>query len=303
MVVAWHDARNDSPTGRWRSSPPARPTAASPSRPTSRLSQPSAEFNNSGTISTSDENTTDNPNFNPNQYGEYIGLDVKNQQGLRGAGPTRGTSSPASRPTRQKENVAVDTRTLVKLGILKTLKSIAIDDGYVLEQSELASAGGSNNSTLATTSAIRAGDSSTDQEYRGILSFITLDIPEAVTIVSVRLRLKRGAVIGTSPYSTHGNLTVDVNTAGFSGNLALENSDWEATATATNVCTLPEPLANGDWTECFFNAAGILAIHKNGRTQVRVHFTTGDNDDAGADYMGFYSGNSANDADKPEAPS
>jgi hypothetical protein len=93
---------------------------------------------------------------------------------------------------------------------------------------------------------------------------------------------------------------VDANTAGFNGDLALENADWEAAATALGVCTLPEPVANGDWTECFFNAAGIAAIHTNGRTQVRIHFTTGDNDDLAADYMGFYSGNSASDTDKPE---
>lgn len=302
VVVAWQDARND-PANRevevYTATSKDCGLSFGPNvQLTSGLGGGAAEFNNNAT-SFSDENTIDNVNYNPNQYGEYIGLDVKGSKAYVGWADTR-QFFPGFVADVQKENVAVDTQTLIKLGIVKTWKSLAIDDGYVLEQSELASAGGLAVSTLATNTAIRAGDSSTDQEYRGILSFITLDIPEAVTIVSVRLRLKRGLVFGTSPFGTHGNLTVDVNTAGFSGDLALETTDWEASATATNVCTLPEPLANGDWTECLFNAAGIQAIHKNGRTQVRVHFTTGDNDDAGADYMGFFGGNSANDGDKPE---
>jgi len=256
------------------------------------------EFNNN-TIGYSDENTIDNVDFNPNQYGEYIGLDVQGSKAYVAWTDTR-HFFPAFTTESQKENIAADTLNLLKPVVVKTVKSINVDDGYVLEQTETSSTGGSTNSTLATTAAIRAGDSASDLEYRGILSFSTLDIPEAATIQSVRLRIKRGQVVGLSPFATHGTLTVDANTAGFNGDLALENADWEAAATALGVCTLPEPVANGDWTECFFNAAGIAAIHTNGRTQVRIHFTTGDNDDLAADYMGFYSGNSASDTDRPE---
>lgn len=302
VVVAWQDARNDPANEEVEiytaTSKDCGVTYGSNLQLTSGLGGGAAEFNNNAT-SFSNENSTANVNGNPNQYGEYIGLDVKGSKAYVAWTDTR-HFFPGFAADVQKENIAVDTRTLIKLGILKTLKSLAIDDGYVLEQSELSNTGSAFNSTLATTSAIRAGDSATDQEYRGILSFTTLDIPDAATIVSVRLRLKRGTLIGTSPFGTHGNLTVDVNTAGFNGNLALEAADWQAVATATNVCTLPEPLANGDWTECSFNAAGLLAIHKGGRTQVRIHFTTGDNDDGGSDYMGFYSGDAAVSTDRPE---
>ncbi len=302
VVVAWQDTRDD-PANRdvevyTATSKDCGLTFGSNLKLTSGLGGGAAEFNNNAT-SYSNENTTDNAGSNPNQYGEYIGLDVQGSKAYVAWADTR-HFFPGFATESQKENIAVDTRVLMKLGYVKTFKSIGVDDGYVLEQSELSSTGGTFSSTVTSTLAIRAGDSLSDQEYRGILSFITLDIPDAVTIVSARLRLKRGILVGTSPYSTHGSLHVDVNTAGFSGNLALEAADWQASATATNVCTLPEPTANGDWTECLFNAAGLAAIHRGGRTQVRIHFTTGDNDDAGNDHMGFHGGDATNDADRPE---
>ena len=303
VVVAWQDTRDD-PANRdveiyTATSKDCGLTFGTNVKLTSGLGGAgAAEFNNNAT-SYSNENTTDNANNNPNQYGEYIGLDVKGSKAYVAWTDTR-HFFPAFTTESQKENIAVDTRALLKLGIVKTYHSVAADDGHVLEQSELSSTGGSVVSTLGTTSAIRAGDSSLDQEYRGFLSFPTLDLPDAVTIVSARVRLRRGTVLGTSPYGTHGSLTVDVNTAGFSGNLALEAADWQASATATNVCTLPEPVNNFDWTECFFNAAGLAAINRNGRTQVRIHFTTGDNDDGGSDYMGFWAGDSPDPDDWPE---
>ena len=301
VVVAWQDTRDD-PAIRdveiyTATSKDCGLTFSVNSKLTSGLGSGAAEFNNNAT-SYSNENTIDNANNNPNQYGEYIGLDVKGSKAYVAWTDTR-HFFPGFTTESQKENIAVDTRLLMKLGYVKTFESVDLDDGYVLEQTELSSTGGTLSSSLATTSAIRVGDTSLDQEYRGFLSFPTLDIPDAVTILSARLRLKRGLVFGSSPFGTHGSLTVDVNTAGFSGNFALEAADWQASATATNVCTLPEPAAAGDWTECIFNAAGLNAIHKGGRTQVRIHFTTGDNDDGGTDYMGFYSGEAA-DADRPE---
>nr|HRC84600.1 DNRLRE domain-containing protein [Thermoanaerobaculia bacterium] len=75
VVVAWHDTRNDS-TNKKVDYYAARSTNCGVSFEANvKASQPSAEFNNSG-ISYSDENTTDNPNRNPNQYGEYMGLAV-----------------------------------------------------------------------------------------------------------------------------------------------------------------------------------------------------------------------------------
>jgi hypothetical protein len=206
---------------------------------------------------------------------------------------------PGSASESEKENIAFDSAPLLKVGRVVTFYSQSGDDGYVLESTETSSVGGSNNSTLSTTAAIRAGDTSTDQEYRGILSFGTLSLPDAVTVAVARLRIKRGTVIGTSPFTTHGSLVVDVQTAGLNGNTALENGDWQASATATSVCTMSVAAADGDWSECAFDASGLAAINRGGKTQFRIHFTTGDNDDGGSDYVGFYSGE-ATSTDRPQ---
>src|SRR6185295_12172353 len=242
-----------------------------------QLTGASAELNNSATV-TSDENSTDNGNYNPNQYGEYIGLDVVDSRAFVAWTDTR-HFYPGSASESEKENIAFDSYPLLKLGHSVTFYSQSGDDGYVLESSETSSVGGSNVSTSATTTAIRAGDTAADEEYRGILSFGTLSVPDAVTVAVARLRIKRGSVSGTSPFTTHGNLVVDVQTAGLNGNTALENADWQASATATSVCTMSVAAANGDWSECSFDASGIAAVHRGGKTQVRIHFTTGDNDD------------------------
>jgi len=76
-VVAWHDARND-PNNAAVDIFAARSTNCGASFESNiQVTAPSAEFNNS-TISWSNQNSIDNPSYNPNQYGEYLGLDVLN---------------------------------------------------------------------------------------------------------------------------------------------------------------------------------------------------------------------------------
>jgi len=103
VVVAWHDARNDA-NNRKVELFTARSTNCGVSFEANvKASQPSAEFNNSG-ISYTDENSTDNPNRNPNQYGEYMGLDVKNGKAYMAWVDTR-HFYPGSSTNAQKENL------------------------------------------------------------------------------------------------------------------------------------------------------------------------------------------------------
>ncbi|MEM8963790.1 MAG: sialidase family protein [Acidobacteriota bacterium] len=74
-VVAWHDARND-PNNRSIDYFISRSLDCGQSFEANiQLSQPSAEFSNSD-VSSSNTTFVDNPDANPNQYGEYLGLDV-----------------------------------------------------------------------------------------------------------------------------------------------------------------------------------------------------------------------------------
>lgn len=182
-----------------------------------------------------------------------------------------------------------------------TFTSVATQDGYLLESGENTNAGGSSNSTAATTSALRLGDNQQDRQYKSIVSFDTSSIPDGATILSATVRLRRGSLTGTSPFTTHGTCQVDIqNGTGFGGSTALANADWQAAATSTGVATLSNALANNDWSEGILNASGLSAINKTGTTQLRAYFSLDDNDDTNNDYMGYYSGNDANAANRPQ---
>jgi subtilisin-like proprotein convertase family protein len=103
VVVAWHDARNDANNRKVEIFTSRSTNCGTSFEANTKASQPSAEFNNSG-ISYTDENSTDNPNRNPNQYGEYMGLDVKNGKAYVAWVDTR-HFYPGSSTNAQKENV------------------------------------------------------------------------------------------------------------------------------------------------------------------------------------------------------
>lgn len=349
VVVAWHDARNDA-NNRKVEIFAARSTNCGVSFEANvKASQPSSEFNNSG-ISYTDENTTDNPNGNPNQFGEYMGLDVVGGKAHLAWTDTR-HFYPGSSTNAQKENVGFTVidfgavggpvcgnsliespevcdgtnlggQTCVTQGFTggtlscnascsafvttacttgattTTFTSDAATDGYVRESNETSGTGNTSNSTSATATALRAGDDASDRQYRGIASFNTASIPDGATIQSVELRLRRGTVSGTNPFGTHGSLRADMSSA-FGGSTALASADFQNAASATAVCTLSAANANGDWSTCTLNAAGLAALNKTGFTQFRVAFSSDDNDDNGADYIGFYSGNNATAGNRP----
>jgi hypothetical protein len=102
IYVAWHDARND-PNNRAIDYYVAQSTDCGQTWANVQASQPSAEFNNP-TISYSNESTVDNSNFNPNQYGEYMGLDVHNGTAYLAWSDTR-HFFPGSTSESQQENV------------------------------------------------------------------------------------------------------------------------------------------------------------------------------------------------------
>jgi Zn-dependent M28 family amino/carboxypeptidase len=184
--------------------------------------------------------------------------------------------------------------------ITTTFFSVAAEDGRIWESGETTNVGSTGNSTDNATGSLRVGDFSDDTQYRSIISFDTSALPDGATIVSATLRLKRGTVSGTSPFTTHGTCTVDVAGAtGFGGAVAFAGGDFQAAASASGVASMSNAATNGTFSSGALNAAGRLAINKTGKTQFRVYFTLDDNDDLGTDYMGFYSGEAAS-GNRPE---
>ena len=181
-----------------------------------------------------------------------------------------------------------------------TFYSIASQDGRIWESGENTNVGGGGNSTDNNTTAIRVGDTNADEQYKNIVSFNTSTIPDGATITAATLRLVRGTISGSNPFSTHGPCVADIRTGGFGGSTAFAYSDWEAAATATNVVTLSSPGSNGSASSGALSSTGRGAISKTATTQLRVYCTLGDNDDLGFDYIGFYPGETSTAANRPQ---
>lgn len=171
---------------------------------------------------------------------------------------------------------------------IATLRSSQGYDGWTLESAENTNAGGTMNSSAAT---FMVGDNAQDKQYRSVLSFDTSSIPDNAVIISVKLKIRYQGLAGTNPFGTHGALVVDVRKGSF-GSAALQLNDFQSTASKSAIGTIPNsPVANW-YTKTW--ASGVFAyINKSGITQFRLRFAADDNNDNGADYLKFYSGNTA----------
>ncbi len=183
--------------------------------------------------------------------------------------------------------------------VTTTFNSLAAQDGWVQESSETSNLGGTATSADSSAEGIRVGDDVADRQRKGFLSFDTASIPDGAAVTEATLRLKRGKLRGTNPFSTHGALRADVGSA-FGGNVSLAASDFQAAATAAAVCTLSNATSNGAWSTCTFTAAGLAAINKTSTTQIRISFALDDDDDRKADSMGYYSGDTSTAANRPQ---
>jgi choice-of-anchor B domain-containing protein len=181
-----------------------------------------------------------------------------------------------------------------------TFTSIAGQDGYVLESTETSGVGGSLVAGASNNSALRLGDDKSDRQYKSVVSFDTSAIPDGATIVSVTIRLRRGTVSGTNPFTTHGTAWVDVQSGGLSGSTTLQASDFQAAPAVLRGASLSNATSNGAWSEGVLSTAGADAISKTGTTQFRVYFDRDDNDNKRADYIGYYPGDNANAANRPQ---
>ncbi len=161
-------------------------------------------------------------------------------------------------------------------------------DGWILESAERSGIGGTKNSAAST---LNLGDDSANRQYRSILSFNTAALPDNAVITKVVLKFKYAGKTGTLPFSTHGNLFVDVRKSPFSNNPALQLADFNATPTKFKVLTYNQTLING-WYMRSFKAGDFNKINKLGLTQFRLRFAKDDNNDFGADFLRIYSGNS-----------
>ncbi len=160
-------------------------------------------------------------------------------------------------------------------------------DGWILESAENSGAGGTFDNAATV---FNLGDDGADKQYRAILSFNTSALPDNAVITRVTLKIKFQGLTGANPFGTHGSLMFDMRKGLFNGNAALEAGDFQAAASKDDAGNIPNTPVNGWYVRTFTNTL-FSYISKTGVTQFRLRFATDDNDDLGADFLKFYSGN------------
>jgi len=191
--------------------------------------------------------------------------------------------------------VRYDTSTYTETQTSLSFKSAAAYDGWLLESGEKSNQGGTVDKT---STIINTGDDAKDRQYRGILSFNTISIPDEALITSAQVKIRRQGYVGTDAFQTHGDLLLDIRTGTFSNNLELKVEDFSAIA---NIGTAQDKFSGADanWYTATLSDINLGYINKYGVTQFRVLFSLDDNNDMGADYIKFFSGN-ATSADQPQ---
>jgi hypothetical protein len=173
----------------------------------------------------------------------------------------------------------------------KTLVSIGANDGWILESAENSNVGGTMNSTSTT---FRLGDDAAKKQYLGILSFDTSSLLDNAVITKVTLKVrKQGITGGGNPVTMFKGFMVDIK-KGFFGTAALQTTDFQTTANKTYGPFMTA--FSGGWYSINLTS-GKAYINKlntlSGLTQIRLRFCLDDNNNAVANFISFFSGNSA----------
>jgi len=170
-----------------------------------------------------------------------------------------------------------------------SLASKGAQDGWVLESTATSSTGGTMNPDAGT---LVLGDNVADKQYRAILSFSTGVLPDNAAISSVTLKIRRAGLVGTNPFTTLGDILVDVRKGAFSSNAALQLADFQAPSGKDAVLTFTNSPVKG-WFSTSMSSSDFGYINLTGMTQFRLRFATEDNQNSVADALKFYSGNYA----------
>ena len=136
---------------------------------------------------------------------------------------------------------------------------------------------------------IRLGDDVANKQYRGILHFDTSSLPDNAVITSVKVKVKQDSIVGTNPFATHGNLVVDIQKPYFGTTASLTANDFQAASGQAGIAIFDSTPVSS-WYTANLDIVGFPYINLTSTTQFRLAFTLDDNNDFGADYMSFFSG-------------
>jgi ELWxxDGT repeat protein len=175
-------------------------------------------------------------------------------------------------------------------------RSVGSLDGWVRESGETTGVGGTIN---ASSAVFNLGDDTLDRQYRAILSFNTATLPDTAVVTGLVLAIRSQGISGTDPFTTHGDLRVDIRKGPFGNNNALQMGDFQAAASRNNVGTIPNSPDAENWYVTKLLATAYANINPAGVTQLRLRFMTDDNDDGASDFIKFFSGNHGTLSNRP----
>jgi hypothetical protein len=211
-----------------------------------------------------------------------IRLDVKDDDSIKNI-----SGNPLGGPGNGNGNFTSGQAYIIKKRL--ALSSQRLLDGWVLEKNEQSGQGGSLN---RTANFFMLGDNPQDRQFRAILSFNTASLPDQAVITGVTLKICRQGMAGTNPFSTHDSLRVSIRKPRFGSLGQLQVSDFQAPADKGSVGAFGmTPLDN--WYFVELSAAAFPFVNLTGLTQFRLQFVIDDNDDQGADYIKFFSGDAS----------
>jgi hypothetical protein len=178
--------------------------------------------------------------------------------------------------------------------IIQSFRSNGAQDGWVLETDESSGVGGALNATATT---LLVGDSDGRMQYRSILSFDTSALPDGARVRGGLLKAKLQGTAG-SPLTTLGSLLADIRMPYFGSTPTLQQSDFQAAASASGAAVFGALPAAG-WYSAPLGSTALPFVNKRGTTQLRLRFTLDDNNDAVSDVARFFSGNDATAGNRP----
>ncbi len=231
-----------------------------------------------------------------NYHGECPPTPTSTPTSTRTRTPTT-TRTPTSTLTPTSTSTATATTTPTAAHMITTFKSIAAQDGWILESTENSNTGGTMNTTAST---LNLGDDSAKKQYRSILSFNTSPLPDNAVITKVTLKLKRHSIVGGgNPLAIFQGFMVDIKKGSF-GTASLALADFKATASKT--VGPQSPVLVSGWYSLNLTPAKAY-INKlatnSGLSQMRLRFKLDDNNNAIANTLNLISGNSSTALSRP----
>jgi VCBS repeat-containing protein/predicted outer membrane repeat protein len=235
------------------------------------------------------------------------GCSGTNNSSFQISGPSLKTKAVFNYETKKSYTLCIQTSdghggtfkkqfTITVTDLPETFTSTGSLDGWVLESTETSRKGRTLDATATT---FNLGDDAKDRQYISILSFNTASLPDNAIISKVTLKIKRQSIVGTNPFTTHGNVLVDIRKGYFSTSAALQAGDFQASASLPSAGKITNAPLAGNWYQAVLKNTAFAYINKTSLTQFRLRFTKDDNDDLNADYLKFYSGNYSNSSYRP----